>query len=42
MTQKRLTALSLLTIESELVKELDFEDVVNTFACAKSRKKQIC
>ena len=42
MTQKRLTALSLLTIESELVKELDFEDVVNTFACAKSRKKQFC
>ncbi|KAK0137416.1 Zinc finger MYM-type protein 1 [Merluccius polli] len=33
MTQKRLTALSLLTIESELVKELDFDDVVDTFAC---------
>lgn len=42
MTQTRLTALSLLTIESELMKELDFEDVIDTFACAKSRKKQLC
>lgn len=42
MTQKRLAALSLLTIESDLVKEIDFGDVVDSFARAKSRKKQFC
>uniref|UniRef100_A0A3B4Y3E3 DUF4371 domain-containing protein n=1 Tax=Seriola lalandi dorsalis TaxID=1841481 RepID=A0A3B4Y3E3_SERLL len=39
MTQKRLSALSLMAIESDLVKELDFEDLVADFAKAKSRKK---
>uniref|UniRef100_A0A8C1QLR1 TTF-type domain-containing protein n=1 Tax=Cyprinus carpio TaxID=7962 RepID=A0A8C1QLR1_CYPCA len=42
MTQKRLTALSLLTIESDLVKEINFGEVVDTFASTKSRKKQFC
>ena len=39
MTQKRLTALSLLTTESELVKEIDSGNIVDTFARVKSRKK---
>lgn len=39
MRQKRLSALSLLPTESELVKGMDFEDSINDFACTKSRKK---
>ena len=39
MGQNRLSALSLMAIESDLVKELDFEDLVADFAKAKSRKK---
>lgn len=39
MKQKRLTTLSLLTIESEMVKEIDFGDIVDTFARTKSRKE---
>ena len=39
MGQNRLSALSLMAIESDLVKELDFEDLVAGFAKAKSRKK---
>ncbi len=42
MRQKRLSALSLLAIESELVKGMDFEDLINDFACPKSRKKTFC
>lgn len=39
MRQKRLSALSLLAIESKLVKGMDFEELINDFACTKSRKK---
>ncbi len=42
MRQKRLSALSLLAIESELVKGMDFEDLINDFACTKSRNKMFC
>ena len=41
MTQKRLKALSLMAIESELTKTLDFDDVIEGFARAKARKKCI-
>ena len=39
MGQKRLTSLSLMAIESDLVRELDFEDLISEFAMKKSRKK---
>ena len=39
MGQKRLSALSLMAIESELVKETDFDELVHDFASIKSRKK---
>ena len=39
MGQQRLSALSLLAIESELAKETDFEELINDFASQKSRKK---
>ena len=39
MGQKRLSALSLMAIESELVKQMDFEDLLNDFASRKVRKK---
>uniref|UniRef100_A0A8C5GFL1 TTF-type domain-containing protein n=1 Tax=Gouania willdenowi TaxID=441366 RepID=A0A8C5GFL1_GOUWI len=39
MGQKRLSALSLMAIESELVRELDFEDLICNFAKKKTRKK---
>lgn len=39
MGQKRLSVLSLMAIESELVRELDFEDLITEFAKIKSRKK---
>lgn len=32
MGQKRLSGLSLMAIESELVRELDFEDLITEFA----------
>uniref|UniRef100_A0A671WKW6 HAT C-terminal dimerisation domain-containing protein n=1 Tax=Sparus aurata TaxID=8175 RepID=A0A671WKW6_SPAAU len=41
MKQKRLKSLSLLAIESELVRDLDFSDVVEEFARRKARKKVI-
>jgi Domain of unknown function (DUF4371)/hAT family C-terminal dimerisation region len=37
--QSRLTALSLMSIESELLEELDFSDIVQTFAATKSRRQ---
>ncbi len=40
MRQKRLSALSLLAIESELVKGMDFEDLIIDFACTKVEKKR--
>ena len=39
MSQTRLSALSLLAIEHEVVESLDFEDIVHQFAYLKSRKK---
>ena len=39
MGQKRLSALSLMAIELELVKQMDFEDLLNDFASRKVRKK---
>ena len=41
MSQTRLSALSLLAIEHELVSGLDFEDVIHQFAQSKSRKKPL-
>ncbi|KAG8451639.1 hypothetical protein GDO86_003726 [Hymenochirus boettgeri] len=38
MGQDRLSALSLLAVESDLVRQLNFDDIVDTFAKAKSRK----
>lgn len=39
MGQKRLSSLSLMVIESELVRELDFEDLICNFAKKNTRKK---
>ena len=39
MTQARLSALSLLSIENEVVEGIDFEDIVHQFAYLKSRGK---
>ena len=39
MTQKRLSALSLMSVESELVRDMDFEDIIQEFSKKKSRKK---
>ena len=39
MSQKRLNALSLLSIENELAKNLDFRKVIRQFASAKTRRK---
>ena len=39
MGQKRRSALSLMAIELELVKQMDFEDLLNDFASRKVRKK---
>ena len=41
MGQDRLSALSVLAIESEHVKSLEFDDIVDTFAKKKSRKVSI-
>ena len=41
MSQTRLSALSLLAIEHELVSALDFEDIVHQFAHPKSRKTPV-
>ena len=39
MLQPRLTSLSLMSIESEILEDLDFRDIVRNFAENKSRKK---
>lgn len=39
MTQKRLSALSLMAVESELVRDMAFEDIIQEFSKKKSRKK---
>ena len=38
MGQERLSDLALLSIEKELVETINFDDVINNFASAKSRK----
>lgn len=39
MSQTRLSALSLLAIEHEVVESVDFDDIVLQFAYLKSRRK---
>lgn len=39
MEEKKLNSLSLLAIESELVHNIDFENIVNNFSSQKSCKK---
>ena len=41
MSQKRLKALSLMAIESDLTNALDFDDIVEDFARNRARKKCI-
>jgi len=36
---RRLSALSLMCIESELMRSVDFDDVINDFAAEKSRRR---
>ena len=38
MSQDRLISLARLSIESELAREIDFRDVIKTFARKKARK----
>jgi hypothetical protein len=38
MVQERLVDLTILSIESDLNQEIDFSDIIDTFAAAKSRK----
>ena len=38
MTQERLSSLALLSIESDLLRKLDFADIINDFARCKARK----
>ncbi len=40
MLQKRLTNSAILSIENEITKNIDFEDVIEDFASKKSRKIQ--
>ena len=39
MTQERLCHLTLMSIESDILDELDLSDIIDDFACRKSRKK---
>ena len=41
MSQKRLKALSLMAIESDLTNALEFDDIVEDFARNRARKKCI-
>ncbi len=41
MTQRRLNSLSLMAIEAELVRELDFDDIIQDFSSRKARKKTV-
>lgn len=38
MLQERLTSLSLMSIECDILNTIDFEDVINDFAHLKSRR----
>jgi len=42
LSQNNLQNLGISSIESEFVKSLDFEDVIQTFANEKARKKELC
>ena len=39
MGQTRLTSLALLSMESNILRKLDFQDVINNFAKLKARRK---
>jgi len=39
MGQERLDSLSLLCIEADMLRSVDFDDVIKAFALAKSRKQ---
>ena len=39
MAQERLCHLTLMSIERDILKELDFSDIVDDFASRKARKK---
>jgi hypothetical protein len=41
MTEDRLNALSVLSIESELARALDYDDIIDSFATRKVRRKQV-
>jgi hypothetical protein len=41
MLQERLSALAILNIENELVKKIDFEQLVEAFATTKSRRRHV-
>lgn len=41
MIQERLTCLSLMSIESDILRGIDFEDVINDFTNLKSRKRPL-
>jgi hypothetical protein len=41
MSDPRLSALAILSIESELLRQLSFADIIETFAAVKARKCQI-
>ena len=38
MSQSRISNLAILSIENELVKDIDFDEVINKFAALKARK----
>jgi len=39
MSQQRLSSLSVLSIEIDFAKDIDFEEVINSFASVKARKR---
>jgi len=39
MDQERLDSLSLLCVDADMLRSVDFEDVIKDFALAKSRKR---
>jgi hypothetical protein len=42
MTQKRLYCLTLLSIENDLLRNIDISSVINDFVLQKSRKHEVC
>ena len=41
MKEERLNALAIFSIEAELVKQLDYNDTINTFSYQKARKRKL-